>query len=69
MYGVRFIADRMTRTATGEATLPPMLLQVDWLPVVGAMALLTGATLIPVVWSLMRPKDSVAVRIRTSSVA
>ena len=69
MYGVRFIADRMTRTATGEAALPPMLFQVDWLPVVGAMVLLTGATLIPVAWSLMRPKDSVAIRIRTSSVA
>ncbi len=69
MYGVRFIADRMTRTATGEAALPPMLLQVDWLPVIGAMVLLIGATLIPVAWSLMRPKDSVAGRIRTSSVA
>ena len=69
MYGVRFIADRMTRTATGEATLPPMLLQVDWLPVVGAMVLLVGATLIPVAWNLMRPKDSVAGRIRTSSLA
>ena len=67
MYGVRFIADRMTRTATGEAALPSMLLQVDWLPLVGAMVLLAGATLIPVAWSLMRPKDSVAVRIRTSS--
>ena len=69
MYGIRFIADRMTRTATGEAALPPMLLQVDWLPMVGAMVLLVGATLIPVAWRLMRPKDSVAVRIRTSSLA
>ncbi len=69
VYGVRFITDRMTRTSTGEAALPPMLLQIDWLLVVAAMVLLVGATLIPVVWSLMRPKDSVAVRIRTSSVA
>ena len=69
MYGVRFIADRMTRTSTGEAALPPMLLQVDWLPVIGAMVLLAGATLIPVALSLMRPNDSVAVRIKTSSAA
>ena len=33
VYGVRFIADRMTRTSTGEAALPPMLLEIDWLPV------------------------------------
>lgn len=69
MYGVRFIADRMTRTSTGEAALPPMLLQIDWIPVIGGMVLLAGAILIPMAWSLMRSKDSVAVRIRTSSVA
>ena len=69
MYGVGFIADRMTRTSTGEAALPPMVLEVDWLTVASSAILLVGAALIPVAWSLLRPKDTVAVRIRTSSAS
>ena len=69
MYGVGFIADRMTRTSSGEAALPPMVLEVDWLTVLASAILLVGAALIPVAWGLLRPKDTVAVRIRTSSVA
>ena len=69
LYGVRFIADRMTRTSTGEAALPPMVLHVEWLPVAAAAVLLAGAALTPVVWGRMRPKESVAVRIRATSLA
>ncbi len=69
IYSVRFIADRMTRTSTGDIALPPMLLQIDWLPVVGAAVLLTAVALIPTVWGGIRPKDTVAGRIRASSAA
>ncbi len=69
IVGVRFVADRMTRTATGEAALPPMLLQIDWLPVVAAASLLLLAVIVPVVRSGIKPKDTVAVRIRSSSQA
>ena len=67
IIGVRFVADRMTRTSTGEVALPPMLLQIDWLPVAAAALLLLLAVLVPVVRSGINPKDPVAVRIRSSS--
>lgn len=67
IIGVRFVADRMTRTSTGEVALPPMLLQIDWLPVAAAALLLLLAAIIPVVRSGIKPKDTVAVRIRASS--
>ena len=69
IVGVRFVADRMTRTSTGEVALPPMLLQIDWLPVAGAAILLLLAVLVPVVRSGIKPKDTVAMRIRSSSEA
>lgn len=65
-YGVGFIADRMTRTSTGEIALPPMVLQIDWLPVIGAAILLAVVALLPTVWGAIGPKDTVAVRIRSS---
>ena len=69
MLGVRFIADRMTRTSTGEDALPPMLLQVDW-PIVAAVALLLViVTIVPIMWSGLKPRNTVATRIRASSVA
>ena len=67
VIGVRFIADRMTRTSTGELALPPMLLEIDWLPVVAAALLLLLAAIVPVVRSGIKPKDSVAVRMRSST--
>ena len=69
IVGVRFVADRMTRTSTGEVALPPMLLQIDWLPVAAAVLLLLLALLVPVVRSRIKPKDTVAMRIRSSSEA
>ena len=69
VYGVTFIADRMTRTSTGEAALPPMLLQIDWLPVVAVAILLACVALAPAVWTGMKPNDTVAARIRTSQVS
>ncbi len=69
VYGVTFIADRMTRTSTGEAALPPMLLQIDWLPVVAVAILLACVALAPAVWIGMKPNDTVAARIRTSQVS
>ena len=69
IYGVRFIADRMTRTSTGETALPPMLLQIDWLPVAAAAILLLLAALLPVVWAGFNPNDTLAARIRSSSQA
>lgn len=69
VYGVRFIADRMTRTSTGETALPPMLLEVDWL-LVGAVAVLVlVVAVVPVVWSGLKPTETVAGRIRASSVS
>ena len=67
IYGVQFVADRMTRTSTGETALPPMVLQIDWLPVAFAALLVLIAALAPIVLAGIRPKSSVAVRIRTSS--
>ena len=67
IYSVQFIADRMTRTSTGEIALPPMVLQIDWLPIVGAMILLVAATLMPTIWDVIRPKETIAVRIRSLS--
>ena len=69
VYGVRFIADRMTRTATGESALPPMLVQIDWVLVIAAAVLLAAVAIVPVVWSGLKPHDTVAGRIRASSVA
>ena len=69
VYGVRFIADRMTRTSTGEAALPPMFLEIDWLPVAATAVLLLITTLAPTVAANIRPKDTVAGRIRSSSEA
>ena len=69
IYGVTFIADRMTRNSSGETALPPMLLQVDWWPVVSVAILLASLALAPVVWSGMKPNDTVAARIRTSQVS
>ena len=66
IVGVHFVADRMTRTSTGDVALPPMLLQIDWLPVAGAAVLLLLAVLVPVVLSGIKPNDSVAMRIRSS---
>lgn len=69
VYGVRFIADRMTRTSTGETALPPMLLEVDWL-LVGAVAVLVlVVSVVPVVWNGLKPTETVAGRIRASSVS
>ncbi len=67
IIGVRFIADRMTRTSTGDVALPPMLLEIDWLPVVAAALLLLLAAMVPVVRSGIKPKEPVAVRIRSST--
>ncbi len=67
ILGVRFVADRMTRTSTGEVALPPMLLQIDWLPVAAAAVLLLLAAIVPVVRSGITPKEPVAVRIRSST--
>ena len=69
MLGVRFIADRMTRTSTGEDALPPMLLQVDWPLVIGVAFFLVIISTVPVVWSGLKPRNTVATRIRASSVA
>ena len=66
IVGVRFVADRMTRTSTGEAALPPMLLQIDLLPVSAAAVLLLLAAITPVVRSGIKPNEPVAVRIRSS---
>ena len=65
--GVRFVADRMTRTSTGEVALPPMLLHIDWLPVAVAAVTLLLAVLVPMVRTGIKPKDTVAVRMRSSS--
>ncbi len=69
MLGVRFIADRMTRTSTGEDALPPMLLQVDWPLVIAVALFLVIISTVPVVWSGLKPRNTVATRIRASSVA
>ena len=69
VYGVKFIADRMTRTPIGETALPPMLLQVDWLLVATVAFLLAAAAIVPIVWNGLKADDTVAGRIRASSVA
>ncbi len=69
IYGLQFIADRMTRTSTGDAALPPMLLQIDWIPVIAAGLILMLAAMIPIVWHIFRPSDTIASRIRSSSIA
>ncbi len=67
IYGVRFIADRMTRTSSGDTALPPMLLQIDWIPtLIGAICLL-GAALAPIVWSSIVDRNTVAAHIRSYS--
>ncbi len=66
ILAVRFIADRMTRTPSGETALPPMLLHVDVLPVVAGMLVLLVTTLIPILWRTANPSGSVALRIRFS---
>ena len=67
VYGVGFIADRMTRTSSGEASLPPMLLEIDWLPSAAAAILLLLAALAPVIWSLVVDRKTVAARMRSYS--
>ena len=65
-YGVSFVADRMTRSPTGESALPPMLLEVDWVLVAASAIFLSIVAISPIVWNGVRPNDTVAVRIRTA---
>ena len=69
IYGVRFVADRMTRTSTGDEALPPMVLQIDWLIVAMVGVLLVVVAVAPLLWNGFKPTDTVAGRIRSTSLA
>ncbi len=56
---VRFISERMTRSETGEAVLPPMTLVIDWLPIIGVAATLLLSALLPIAHHSLRQKEGV----------
>ena len=66
--GIRFIADRMTRSESGEIALPPMQLVLDWLPIAGIALVMLLAAFAPIIWHALVRGDTVAAKMRAGSM-
>lgn len=66
--GIRFIADRMTRSESGEIVLPPMQLVLDWLPIAAIALVMLLSAFAPIVWYAMIRGDTVAGKMRAGAM-